>query len=133
MPEYTVELLQYALNKIKIPMKGAKVGLLGISYKANVADLRESPALEIIRLIKKHEADLNIFDPHTPKKSTVKNLKELLQKSDAIVLATDHKEFKEVDPKIFKKYKIRVIIDGKNCLDKEAIKKLGIIYKGIGR
>lgn len=133
MPEYTVELLQDALNKIKIPMKGAKIGLLGVSYKANVADLRESPALEIIKLIKKHEAGLNIFDPHTLQKSTVKNLEELLRKSDAIVLATDHKEFKEINPKVFKKYKIKVIIDGKNCLDKEAIKKLGIIYKGIGR
>jgi len=48
-------------------------------------------------------------------------------------LVTDHKEFKSIEPETFKKHGVKVIIDGKNCLDKDAIKKLGIIYKGIGR
>jgi len=48
-------------------------------------------------------------------------------------LATAHDEFKENLPKILKEKKIKIIIDGRNCLDKKEIEKMGIIYKGIGR
>lgn len=133
MPSYAVELLQDALNKIERPMKGANVGVLGISYKANVDDTRESPAFKVIKHIKNHGSNVLVFDPHILQSSTVKSLEELLEKSEALVLVTDHDEFKKIDPALFKKHGIKVIIDGKNCLDKETIKNLDIIYKGIGR
>ncbi|EKE16306.1 MAG: UDP-glucose 6-dehydrogenase [uncultured bacterium] len=133
MPEYTVELLQDALNKIKLPLNGTTVGILGISYKANVADLRESPSLKIIQHLKKHGANVITFDPHITEKSSEKSLNSLLKKSSAIIIATDHKEFREIDPQVFKKNGILAIIDGKNCIDLKSIKKLGIVYKGIGR
>ena len=133
MPAYTVELLQDALNELKMPMKGTKVGILGVSYKANVDDVRESPAIKVIELTKEYGAKVSVFDPHILKSSTVKTLDALLKNSEALILVTDHKEFVGIDPKVFKKYKIKVINDGKNCLDKDAIKKLGIVYKGIGR
>lgn len=133
MPAYAVELLKEALNDVKLPLNGTAVGLLGVAYKANIDDVRESPALKIIELVKKGKADLAIFDPHIPKASTIGSLEEILEKSEAIIIATDHKEFKEVDPALFKKHGIKVIIDGRNCLGKEAIEKLGIVYKGIGR
>lgn len=133
MPEYTVELLQDALNNIGLPMKGTDVGILGVSYKANVDDVRESPAIKIIELVKNYGSKAHIFDPHIPKLSTVKNITELFKKSQALILVTNHDEFVKIDPAVFKKYGIKVIIDGKNCLDKPKIKKLGIIYKGIGR
>lgn len=133
MPLYTVELLQDALNEVKMPMKGTVVGVLGVAYKANVDDVRESPSLKIIKHIEKHGATVLVFDPHIPERSNVKNLEELLRKSKAIVLVTDHDEFKTLSPGIFKKYGIKVVIDGKNCFDKVAIRNSGIIYKGIGR
>jgi UDP-N-acetyl-D-glucosamine dehydrogenase len=133
MPLYTVELLQYALNEMKMPMKGTSVGVLGIAYKANVDDIRESPALKIMKHLEKHGVEVLAYDPHIPERSTVNNLDELLRKSKAVILVTDHDEFRSIDPKIFKKYGIKVVIDGKNCFDKNAIRKLGIIYKGIGR
>ncbi|MBU2028941.1 nucleotide sugar dehydrogenase [Patescibacteria group bacterium] len=133
MPGYTIELLRNALNEIGLSLKRTTVGVLGLSYKANVSDLRESPVKELLKLLKENKAHILVFDPYVPEKSTVKSLAELLKKSDAILLATDHTEFKKINSKDFKKYGIKVVIDGKNCLDKEAIKKLGIIYKGIGR
>lgn len=133
MPEYTVELLQDCLNQVKLPMKGTGIGVLGISYKANVADLRESPVEVIIKLLNDNECKINVFDPHVPDHSNVKSLEELLEKSEAVILATDHNEFKMLNPEVFKENNIKVVIDGKNCLDKEAIKALGIVYKGIGR
>jgi len=133
MPSYTVELLQDALNEINVPLKGAKVALLGISYKANVDDVRESPSLKIIELLQEHQADFKVFDPHILSKSTVQTLEEALEGAVAIILATDHNEFKSIDPQTFKNKNIKVIVDGKNCLDKDKLRELGIIYEGIGR
>lgn len=133
MPEYTVELLQDALNKIKLSLNGTTVGILGISYKANVDDLRESPVLKIIKHLKRHAANILMYDPHIPAMSNVKSLEDLLKKSTALILATNHDEFIAIKPQEFKRNRVKVIIDGKNCLHKEEIEKCGIIYKGIGR
>lgn len=133
MPEYTIELLQDALNEIEKSIKGTKIGVLGLSYKANVGDLRESPSLELIQILKEKGAEILIFDPFVEKMSTAKSLDEIIEKSDAILLATNHQEFINVPVEKFVKNAIRVIIDGKNCLNKEEIQKHGIIYKGIGR
>jgi len=131
MPLYTVELLQDALNIIERPFKNTKIGVLGISYKANVGDLRESPALKIIELLEARGAKLHIFDPYVAEKSTVHSLDELLENSEAIVITTNHDEF--VSMPVEKLKGVKVVIDGKNCLDREKVRKLGIIYKGIGR
>lgn len=134
MPEYTVEKLQDALNLVKLPMNGTKVAVLGLAYKANVDDTRESPAFEIIKDLKKHQAEVVIFDPHVLSQSTVASLEEALAASQAIIVATNHKEFIEtLTPELVAQHDIKVVIDGKNCLDKEAFEKAGIIYRGIGR
>lgn len=133
MPAYTVEIMQDALNELQLPMKGTKIGILGISYKANVDDVRESPTFKIMSLLADHGCEYETFDPHVIGKSSIKTLDEILAKVDALIIATDHNEFKEISPELFKQHDIKVIIDGKNCLDKDAIRKLGIIYKGIGR
>ena len=133
MPAYTVEVLQDALNKIEKSVKGTKIGMLGMSYKANVSDLRESPSFKIIKALKAHQGKAEIFDPYIPNHSTVESLDELLEKSEALIIATNHKEFINIPVEKFVKYGIKVIVDGKNCLNKEEIEKHGIIYKGIGR
>lgn len=133
MPEYAVELLQDKLNEIKMPLNGTNVGILGIAYKANVDDDRESPYYGIVKALKKHKANIHSFDPHIKSKSTMKTLEALLKKSDAIILVTNHREFEVLTGELLKKYGVKVIIDGKNCLNKDEIKKSGVIYKGIGR
>ena len=133
MPSYTVELLENELKKLKKTLKNAKVGVLGLAYKANVDDIRESPALELINILKSKGAEVFVFDPHVNAESNAKDLDELLSKSDYVVLVTDHNEFKDMDLAKLKKHKVHVVIDGRNCLDKEKIKSMGIIYHGIGR
>lgn len=134
MPLYTVELLQDALNEEKQALNGTVVGVLGIAYKANIDDLRESPSLRIIKALQDHKAEVITFDPHVMGRSTEKSLEEFLEKADCLILATDHREFKAgITPDLLKQYSIRVIIDGKNCLDKQAFTEAGLLYKGIGR
>lgn len=133
MPHYTIELLENELKKLKKSIKGSKVGVLGLAYKANVDDTRESPSFEIINMLKTKGADVFVFDPHVKKGSNVKDLDELLNKSDYLILATEHNEFKNMDLEKLRKQKILAVIDGRNCLDKEKIKSMGILYHGIGR
>jgi nucleotide sugar dehydrogenase len=133
MPEYTIELLQDQLNEIEKSLKGTTVGVLGLSYKANVGDLRESPSFELIKLLEKNGAHIITFDPFVPSMSSAKSIDALLEKSEAVLLATNHQEFIDIPVEKFVKNGIKVITDGKNCLDKDKIQKHGIIYKGIGR
>lgn len=133
MPIYTVELMQDLLNEAGLPMKGTSIGVMGLSYKANVDDLRESPAIKIISELKKKGAQVVRYDPYILKLSDVKNLKTFLKKSKAIILVTNHKDFLDVSLSEYKKNGIVAIVDGMNALPKEKIKKLGIKYHGIGR
>lgn len=132
MPDYTVELLVRALNDKQKSVKGTAIGLLGLSYKANVGDLRESPALEIKEVLEDKGADLKIYDPYFPDMNNVGSLEELLDNSFAILIATDHSEFKNIDSLMLKSHGVQVVIDGKNCLDRNEVQGAGIYYKGIG-
>jgi UDP-N-acetyl-D-glucosamine dehydrogenase len=132
MPKYTVGRLQEALNDKAKPVKGTKVLLLGLSYKENVADLRQSPCLEVKSILEKRGADLNVYDPYVPEMSNVSSLEEGLKDVSAIVLCTAHKEFLKLDQDLEKYPKVEVVVDGMNKLNKQKIQDLGIMYRGIG-
>ncbi len=66
MPRFVVQKASTVLNELSKSLKGSKVLLLGVSYKANVSDTRESPALEVYRLAREMHADLFYHDPHVP-------------------------------------------------------------------
>lgn len=133
MPAYTIELLSDALNYFGKPIKNTKIAMLGLSYKANVGDIRESPSLKIRAMLEDKNADLRVFDPYFPEFSNVKTLDEALSHADAVLICTDHNEFRNLSPEELSKYKIKAVIDGKNCLDKESFIHSDIYYKGIGR
>jgi nucleotide sugar dehydrogenase len=134
MPDYTTNLLVKYLNKVKLPINGTKVALLGLSYKGNVGDLRESPSLKVLKNLKNLNAKLKIFDPHVKELSNVSTLKEAVKDVKAIVICTAHDEFKRINIKrLLSKSKVKVVIDGRNIWNAEEVNKLGIIYKGIGR
>jgi UDP-N-acetyl-D-glucosamine dehydrogenase len=131
MPEYTVRKLILTLNKIGLPVKDTKVTLLGLSYKPNIKDLRESPALKIREKLKNLGADLTVYDPYVEKGP--KNLKAAIKNAQAIVIATAHQEFVDNLTGLLPKTNVKVVIDGRNCLDINFFKKHNIEYKGIGR
>ncbi len=123
MPAYTVSLLMHAMNETGKSVKGARVGVLGVSYKRNVDDVRESPALDILKRVKSLGAELKVYDPFIPEYSNA--TAEEVMGCDAVLLLTDHSEFLDYDYS-----KVPVLIDGKNALEKH---KVGGVYKGIGR
>lgn len=133
MPKYTVLRLQEALNEVKLPVNGTNISLLGLSYKEDIADLRESPCLEIMDILKGMGANLTVYDPYVKDMSNVKTLDNALDKCSALVISTAHRVFGNLTQEICKRDNILVVIDGMNKLDKEKIIKSGKIYRGIGR
>jgi UDP-N-acetyl-D-glucosamine dehydrogenase len=144
MPQYAVERLIEAINKKtenrkqKTDVGGrrlqrVRVALLGLAYKRDVDDLRESPALEILRILEEEGADVVVFDPYVLGRSTMGSLPDALQQADAVFIATDHTAFRELSLADFAGTPVRVVLDGKNCLDPSAFEGSGILYRGIGR
>lgn len=133
MPHHTVELLQHALAEHGRTLRGSKIALLGVAYKKNIGDMRESPALVILEDLKRQGADVAVYDPYVPQLSTTASLREALAGKDGAIIATDHDEFATLLPQDFAEHGIFAVIDGKNCLDKEAFAHSTVTYRGIGR
>ena len=97
MPRYWVQKVQDALNDAGKPVKGSRILVLGVAYKKNISDVRESPALDIIHLLSEKGAQVSYHDPHVPafhhegmEMASVTDLDAALTASDCVVIATDH-------------------------------------------
>ncbi|MDR2945642.1 MAG: nucleotide sugar dehydrogenase [Candidatus Adiutrix sp.] len=103
MPQWVVDKLSRALNEEGRPIKGAKVLILGLAYKKNVDDVRESPSVEVMELLSRQGAVISYHDPHVPafphmrrvqfNLKSVKLTEKTLAEADAVVLLTDHAAF----------------------------------------
>ncbi|MDR2301567.1 MAG: nucleotide sugar dehydrogenase [Deltaproteobacteria bacterium] len=103
MPQYVVDKIAAALNDLAKPLKGAKILLLGMAYKKNVEDMRESPSLEVLKLLTQAGSLVEYSDPHVPLMprtrkgdfglKSVELTPENLGSYDAVVLLTDHRAF----------------------------------------
>lgn len=133
MPRFTVDMVAEGLNQQKLAINGSKVAVLGLSYKQNIDDCRESPSFKIIKILNKTGAKVVAYDPHVPSKSDVKTLDEALKGAKAVLIATCHDEFKKITVNKLKGSNVRVVVDGRNCLNKKLFEGSGIVYKGIGR
>ena len=97
MPEYWVRKVQDALNEAGKAVNGSQVLVLGVAYKKDVSDLRESPALDILLLLQEKGATVSYHDPHVPafrhdglEMASVHNLEAALAETDCVVIAADH-------------------------------------------
>ncbi len=135
MPAYTVGLLDRAIEKLGITDRPITVALLGLSYKKDIDDIRESPALEIRELLEhRSDIDLRVHDPHVPGLSTVDSVDSALTGAHVVMLATNHTSFIEaLSPHALQQYGVQAVIDGKNALDADGIATQKILYLGIGR
>src|SRR5579872_5851743 len=117
MPHFVVDKVQNALNDHGKPVKGSHVHVLGVAYKKNIEDVRESPALDIMMLLKRRGARLTYSDPHVPTLQLEgEQLKSedagLAAQADCTVVVTDHSTFDY--PKIAEQAKL--IVDTRNAL-----------------
>jgi len=97
MPRYVVERIQDALNEQGKPLKGSLLLIMGVAYKPNVSDMRESPALDVIGLLRAKGAQVVYYDPYVPSiehegwgLKSVPDLIETARQADCVVIITDH-------------------------------------------
>ncbi len=119
MPRFTVSKVQDALNLHKKALNGARVLVLGVAYKADIDDLRESPALDIIHLLREKGAQVNYHDPYIPsiqhdelEMASIQDLDTAVKEADCVVIVTNHSAYD------YKKIldDARLIVDTRNAL-----------------
>jgi UDP-N-acetyl-D-glucosamine dehydrogenase len=134
MPEYTVSVLQDLLNDCGYPIKGTTIAVLGVAYKKNVDDPRESPFYAVRDALTKKGAQLNVFDSWYKAENTVGSLAEALADAKAIVIVTEHADVTEaLKSTDLANSSVGVIVDGRNCLEADIVADWGVLYRGIGR
>lgn len=132
MPGFIVQKVQDIMEK----NKGKTITVLGLAYKGNIGDVRESPAIKIVNQLREStDYDIRTYDPHV-KQADTKNLEEAFDKSDLALILCDHNEFKEFPHEVLNLMNQQVLFDTKNYYannaDFEHYYTLGTISSEIG-
>ena len=140
--EIRSDILQKRVNLIlKNKIKNKKIAFLGVTFKANTDDMRDSSSLKLIPYLSKRGAKIKYFDPTGSKKefNKLKNVKfsksiqSSIEGSDLIIIHTEWNDFKSINFKKYSKNKNLIIYDMRNIFSPNKIKKMGFKYFGIGR
>ncbi len=132
----------YKLRKVLGSLNDRVIGVLGIAFKPNTDDIRESPAIEIMHLLQNEGAIVRTYDPQAMENAAqalkgitlCSNPYEVAEGADALVLATKWNEFKQLDLiRVHDLMRTRIILDGRNVWDQERAETLGFKYIGVGR
>ncbi|MFP7734102.1 nucleotide sugar dehydrogenase [Priestia aryabhattai] len=127
MPEYTALKTKSLLDEKGI--QHGRVAVLGLAFKGNIDDMRESPSTDVLHHLEKLGVDYTAFDPHI-KENKIERQTQSLDKAvahaDVILILTDHNEFKELLPSAVENHmRTKVIFDTKNCIQRDQWKAAG--------
>jgi UDP-N-acetyl-D-glucosamine dehydrogenase len=119
MPAYVVEKIANALNDDRKPVNGSKILVLGVAYKRDINDVRESPALDVMHLLEERGAAVSFHDPFVPSireegdvRDGVDLTADIIESMDAVVVVTDHRD---VDYQLVMD-RAQLIIDSRNVM-----------------
>jgi len=125
MPRYVLQRIQNTLNEEAKAIRGSNLLVLGVAYKANVSDMRESPALDVIGLLRDKGAQVQYYDPFVPSiqhedwdLASVSDLIAAVRQADCVVIITDHMDIDYAE--VFENAKL--IFDSRNVLDRFGLK-----------
>ena len=121
-------------------LKNKKIALLGLSFKPDTDDVRETRALLIAKKLLKKGVKIVAYDPKAMENfknlingiDYAKNAKDALKDADACIIQSDWKEFKELKTEDFKRMRKQIVVDGRRTFEPEVLLRNGIIYRGIG-
>lgn len=129
MPLLAKDLLFDALKTVNLPPEKAVVAVLGLAYKGDSDDTRNSPALTFVDEIRDEVAEVRTHDPLVG--GTHENLEDALRGADAAVIATDHTAFKSLDwEKLGSLMRTKILVDGRHVVENPPV---GFVFKGVGR
>jgi len=139
MPFHVFEMTVEALNRNKRAVKDSKILILGLSYKENVGDLRESPVKYLVRHLQKMEADITVIDPFIASEKirafgvhSSEDIYDAAKDADAVLLVTAHEEFRNIDlRRLCDLMRTTVFIDGRRFYSPHDLQ--GFTYRAVGR
>lgn len=123
-------------------LKGKTIGVLGLAFKQNTDDVRQSPAIELCRKLQKRGAHIRAYDPQAAEKAKellpdityVEEMNDVAEGCDALVVATEWPVFKTLDLERVRRLLTHpIIFDGRNLFDPVEMERMGFIYKSVGR
>jgi UDPglucose 6-dehydrogenase len=130
------------LQELLGDLHGKRIALWGLSFKQDTDDIRESPAIDILRMLLQRGAEVRAYDPAAmphaaavvPEASYVSDAYEAVVDADALLIATPWNEFKQADlARVRTLMRQPVLLDGRNIYDPAEARRLGFIYVGVGR
>lgn len=130
---------QFIFNKIENLLKNIKgikkVTILGITYKANIDDTRESPIINLISLLEKGDYKISVVDPYVKEfRYKLEKVTDAAEGSDLLVLAVNHKDFEALDfEALAKKMRNKIILDTRNYFNKNIVENKGFKYYLLGK
>jgi UDP-N-acetyl-D-mannosaminuronic acid dehydrogenase len=133
-PDFVLQLLQEEFGSLQ----GKTFAVLGVTYKPDVDDVRESPALRVINLLEKAGAGVRAFDPymnfpHKEMEFLVESSKDAFMGADGILILVDHMHFKPLHPEATGNLlSNKFILDTRNTLERDAWQNAGFIVKLLG-
>lgn len=137
MPGHVVRMILDALKNKQKTIQNSKIVVMGVTYKANISDTRNSPSKEIISQLLEKEADVFVYDPKTNETfsaTPVTDVFDSINNSDVIIFVTDHDEFKILKLAEIFSYMNQnpILVDTKRIFDKNIAEELGFHYISIG-
>ncbi|MBF4501403.1 nucleotide sugar dehydrogenase [Savagea sp. SN6] len=132
MPRYTAMMT----NDLIAERPTKRVAVLGLAFKGNIDDMRESPSLDVIHYMNEEGLQVNAYDPHILTEALPEQcatLEETVEGAEAIVILTSHDAFAELDPEpLAQQVANRLVIDTKNCLPRERWEAAGFTVQVLG-
>jgi len=138
MPEHVIELTSDAFKEANESIQGSDILILGISYKPDVKDIQLTPAKHVIEKLQSLGAKIHIYDPYFSGNEIFgikvqDNLDEIIERVNASIIITAHKEFQKIDLSFFKKMKTSILIDTRGIVESATANKAKLIFRGLGR
>jgi UDP-N-acetyl-D-mannosaminuronic acid dehydrogenase len=133
MPEHVLHRLK-EIKKDNNIKDDIKVTILGITYKPDIDDMRESPVMELIELLEEEKFQVSVYDPHVEGyNKNEKTIADACENSDVLVLAVNHSEFKKLPlESIYGVMRNKLIFDTRNFINKETAEGFGFKYYLLG-
>ncbi len=139
MAAHVANLVEDALKEKGLKLPESLVGVLGMAFKGETDDTRESPALKVMEILGKRCKRIDVYDPYVKAAKPVENVnivkswQDAVRDKDCCVILTDHKEFGKIKPgDIEALMKTKCLVDARHVLDPEVARKL-FSYRGVGR
>ena len=138
MPEHVIQLTLDAFKEANELIQGSDILILGVSYKPDVKDIQLTPAKHVIKKLQSLGAKIHIYDPYFTGNEIFgikvqENLDQIIEKVNASIIITAHKEFQKIELTFFKKMKTSILIDTRGIVEPTFASQAKLIFRGLGR